>query len=1001
MSSPIVTRTLTFEFSPSSSPVNGTPNILEMALTPLDVGNAAAEDATYVGGTQTVTLELSAPTNTVVFNLVPSGSEQLDTPVNYRVMWRIGLTGVTNTYDFAMPDSDITWAQLIAGPSNIISGETYLQQSDLGVPNRVAQLNSGGIPQTSTGVQVALSTDITTLTTNLNAEISSRESAVTALTNSVGGQISTAATGTLSSAEAYTNTQVATVQTNVGSEAATRAAADTALQTQITNNLNTLNSDVASLEASTGGNTTALSTKANLVNGLVPVNELPAGMITTAVTAANQTAMLALTGSQVAPGDICVRPDGIFLLTATPASTLANWTSINLVTSVNGKQGALTLAASDVGAMAVGATISQSQVTGLSTALSLLASASNLSALQSTVATILDDTSYVHTSDGKISDSVLDNTIVTYSGSTLATLGGTTVPINVQSVSSVNGQTGSVVLNAANVGAIAVGASVTQSQVTGLSTTLAAKADLSGPGTTVPLSELPSIPQTQVTGLSTALSNCAQLTSGLISLSNIPTNIPQSSISGLGAILTSNGLTSSTTAMTSIAANTAALANKADLVGGVLQTSEIPTNIPQSSVTGLTTALSQCATLTGTGNTVIPLSQTPQNIPQSYISGLPAALAAKADLAGGTVPVSELPPLAMPNSHFVSSTTALTALTTSQVGSGSIVGVTAGSGEGTYVLTGSNPAILSNWTMLPTPNAAVTSVNSQTGAVTLTAASVGAIATGASISQSQVTGLSTALAALPTTYATLSAVNALPTTSILESYLNSSGAKRVDYVATSALPSLSGQQSVDGVLIPTGALVLLTAQSSSVQNGLWVCSGSAWSRPADYASTYYVAQGAAVIVNNQTAGNNGTAHNLTIWQQTAVSGIIDTNATTWLLTGYIAPPFTPTQGNGITITGSTFAAKPATGGGLQVSSSGIGVNRSTTPQWFSGVLPASTSSAITHNLNNPFPQVTIWDTSVSPPQIVLAPVQATTANEITVFFNSTPASNQYWVTCVG
>lgn len=994
---PITTRALTFEFA-SSVTSTGLPNILEIALTPLDVGNDASADISYVGGTQVQTLELSQPTNTVSFDLVPTASPGLDVPINYRVMWRIGITGATATFDFAMPDSDLTWAQLIAGPGNIINGETYLQQTDLGVANRVAQLNSSGIPETSTGTAVALSTDITTLTTNLASEVTNRTSAITALTTSVSTQVANSASSTLSTAETYTNTKFTTAGNNLASEAAARASADTGLQGQITANLASLTDDIDSVVATTGGNTTALDLKANLVDGIVPTNELPAGIVTTAVTAANQTAMLALTGSQVAPGDICVRPDGTFLLNAAPASTLSNWQALSQVISVNGKQGALTLAASDVSAVAVGASITQSQVTGLSTALSNLASTSALTALSSTVSTILNDTSYVHTTSGTIPNAKLNTGVVTYNGTTLSTVGGTDIPINEESVSSVNGQTGTVTLTAAQVGAMATGASVTQSQVTGLSTALGNKADLvSG---TVPLSELPSLPITQITGLSTALSNCAQLTSGLISLSNIP-NIPQSQVTGLPAILTSNGLTSSTTAMATIAAIQTALATKADLTSGVLSASEIPTNIPQSSITGLTTALSNCATLTGTGNTVIPLSQTPQNIPQSYISGLSATLAAKADLAAGVVPVAQLPALNLPNIQVVANTTALTALTTAQVGPGTLALVTGGAGQGTYILQSGSPATLSNWTLLPTPNAAVSSVNGHTGAVTLAASDVSAIPVGGSITQSQVTGLVSALAALPGTYATQTALNALPTFTALQNYLASAGTKRVDYVATTALPSLSGQQTVDGILIPTGARVLVTAQASSTQNGLWVSSGSSWTRPADYASTFYVAQGALVIVTNQSAGSNGVAHNGTMWQQSGAGGIIDTSASSWVLTGYVDAPFAPIQGNGINISGSTFTAKVATGGGLQVSSSGLGVNRATTPQFFSGILPASSTSTLTHNLNNPFPQVTIWDNSVSPPQIVLAPVQATTANEITVYFQNTPASNQYWCTLVG
>ena len=70
-----------------------------------------------------------------------------------------------------------------------------------------------------------------------------------------------------------------------------------------------------------------------------------------------QAAMLALSAQQ---GDICIRSDEAktYVLSASPASTLANWTWLKTpdckVLSVNGKTGAVTLAAADVGAAPAG-----------------------------------------------------------------------------------------------------------------------------------------------------------------------------------------------------------------------------------------------------------------------------------------------------------------------------------------------------------------------------------------------------------------------------------------------------------------------------------------------------------------------------------------------------------------------------------------------------------------------------------------------------------------------
>ncbi|MGB4761862.1 MAG: hypothetical protein WBP12_00730 [Candidatus Saccharimonas sp.] len=100
---------------------------------------------------------------------------------------------------------------------------------------------------------------------------------------------------------------------------------------------------------------TALDAKADLVNGVIPTNQLPALALTSVVSVVNQTAMLALTSAQVQPGDIAVRTDGAgtFVLTAADPSVLASWTRLNaptdLVTSVNGHIGDVVLGKADVG----------------------------------------------------------------------------------------------------------------------------------------------------------------------------------------------------------------------------------------------------------------------------------------------------------------------------------------------------------------------------------------------------------------------------------------------------------------------------------------------------------------------------------------------------------------------------------------------------------------------------------------------------------------------------
>lgn len=101
--------------------------------------------------------------------------------------------------------------------------------------------------------------------------------------------------------------------------------------------------------------------KADLVSGKVPTSQIPNIALVGRVVVANQAAMLALTTSQVQPGDLAVRQDGAgtFLLTDTDPSILANWQhlddTLDAVLSVNGQAGTVVLGFADVGADAAGA----------------------------------------------------------------------------------------------------------------------------------------------------------------------------------------------------------------------------------------------------------------------------------------------------------------------------------------------------------------------------------------------------------------------------------------------------------------------------------------------------------------------------------------------------------------------------------------------------------------------------------------------------------------------
>jgi len=72
-------------------------------------------------------------------------------------------------------------------------------------------------------------------------------------------------------------------------------------------------------------------------------------------------------------------------------------------------------------------------------------------------------------------------------------------------------------------------------------------------------------------------------------------------------------------------------------------------------------------------------------------------------------------------------------------------------------------------------------------------------------------------------------------------------------VATTNI-TLSGEQTVGGVAVTAGDRVLVTAQTSSVDNGIYDVSTGDWTRSADFDGNRDVKQGTLVVVASATAG---------------------------------------------------------------------------------------------------------------------------------------------------
>jgi hypothetical protein len=90
--------------------------------------------------------------------------------------------------------------------------------------------------------------------------------------------------------------------------------------------------------------------------------------------------------------------------------------------------------------------------------------------------------------------------------------------------------------------------------------------------------------------------------------------------------------------------------------------------------------------------------------------------------------------------------------------------------------------------------------------------------------------------------ATPQAVNPLAAANLLSAVLNVTAVSTVNVTT-------SGVQTVDGVALANGQSVLLTGQTSSVNDGIWIVnSAGAWTRPINFPAGYIIAQNCDVFV---------------------------------------------------------------------------------------------------------------------------------------------------------
>ena len=133
---------------------------------------------------------------------------------------------------------------------------------------------------------------------------------------------------------------------------------------------------------------------------------------------------------------------------------------------------------------------------------------------------------------------------------------------------------------------------------------------------------------------------------------------------------------------------------------------------------------------------------------------------------------------------------------------------------------------------------------------------------------------------------------------------------------TTANITLSGLQTIDGVTVTAGQRVLVKNQAAPAENGIYAASATAWSRTSD-ADTWNE------LVSAFTFIEQGTTLKDTGWVCTVdAGGTLGTTAVTW---SQFSGAGTYTAGNGLSLTGTTFAAVGTTNR-ISVSGSGIDID---------------------------------------------------------------------------
>lgn len=229
---------------------------------------------------------------------------------------------------------------------------------------------------------------------------------------------------------------------------------------------------------------------------------------------------------------------------------------------------------------------------------------------------------------------------------------------------------------------------------------------------------------------------------------------------------------------------------------------------------------------------------------------------------------------------------------------------------------------------------------------------------------------------------------------------------------------------IDGYTLVTGDRILIRAQSSPIENGIYIVAASGAPARATDASTSASLNNATVLVTK------GTTLADTAWTQTTADPTVGTSS---IVFAQFGAGTSYSAGNGLALSTGTFSVV-ANGTSLDVSSSGVRVSSSalgngltggsgtvvsvnngtglvfsgsqlTTdhsiiPQKYSTTLAtSSTSYTVTHGLGTVDVITTVY--TISDGSVVFADVLNATTNTVTINFAVAPSASAYRVVVIG